>query len=527
MSEKTKGKLSVIGLSLMIFTSVYGFNNIPRAFYMMGYAAIPWYVVGGLLFFLPFALMVTEIGSAFKTEKGGIYSWMEKSVGPKFAFVGTFMWYAAYVIWMFATSSGLMVPINALTFGGIAIPKPWIMSIIGLIWLIIVTLVVLRGVDTVKKITSIGGIAVLSLNAFLLIGALIVLILNGHPATPITLSAFTHSPNPSFDNSSIIGFVAFMVFAVFAYGGVEAVGGLVDQTYKPKKNFPRGVIISAVTIAIGYSLLIFMTGFFLDYRTGGAFFNGVKDQTINLGTAGYITIEYLGQAIGQALHMSHSNVVLMGSIFKAFMGLAMLLTLMGAFFTLMYSPLKQIINGTPAKLWPGKLGQIDEKTGMPRVAMFVQLAIAAVFIIVNMLVSFANAGAQASFFAVITNMMNVAMPLPYLFIAFAYIKFKWNKSIEKPFEVFKSNVFGTVAAVASFIVVGFAIGFTVVQPIIQPSAASDLGGIGDAITMIGGPVIFGIVAYWMMSRYAKNNPEEYSHLRDIQPVTEAFDEDEN
>lgn len=72
MSDKAKGKLSLVGLCLMIFTSVYGFNNIPRAFYMMGYAAIPWYIVGGLFFFLPFAFMVTELGSAFKEEKGGI-----------------------------------------------------------------------------------------------------------------------------------------------------------------------------------------------------------------------------------------------------------------------------------------------------------------------------------------------------------------------------------------------------------------------------------------------------------------------
>jgi len=425
------------------------------------------------------------------------------------------MWYAAYVIWMFATSSGIMVPLNAALFNIIKIPAPWVMSIIGIIWLTFVTLVVLRGVDTIKKITSIGGIAVLSLNAVLLIGALLVLVLNGHPATPITPEAFIHSPKPGFDNTSIIGFVAFMVFAVFAYGGVEAVGGLVDQTENPKKNFPRGVITAAIIISIGYSLLIFMTGFFLNYQSHGAFFNGVQSGEINLGTAGYITIQYLGQAIGSALHMSASSVTLMGSIFKAFMGLAMLLTLMGAFFTLMYSPLKQIIEGTPKKLWPGKLGQLDEKTGMPKVAMFVQLGIATVFIVANMLISFVNAGAQASFFAVITNMMNVAMPLPYLFISYAYIKFKLNNQIEKPFEAFKSKGLGTIAAIASILVVGFAIVFTVFQPILQPKTASSLGGVGDAITMIAGPVIFGIIAFAIMTTYQSKNPEEYALLTNL------------
>ncbi|MFT5873665.1 MAG: amino acid transporter [Clostridium sp.] len=89
MSENVKRtkKLTLVSLVLMIFTSVYGFNNMPRSFYIMGYAAIPWYILSGLAFFIPFAFMMAEFGTAFKNEKGGIYSWMSISVGPKFAFM--------------------------------------------------------------------------------------------------------------------------------------------------------------------------------------------------------------------------------------------------------------------------------------------------------------------------------------------------------------------------------------------------------------------------------------------------------
>ena len=34
-------KMTLVSLILMIFTSVFGFANMPRAFYLMGYAAIP------------------------------------------------------------------------------------------------------------------------------------------------------------------------------------------------------------------------------------------------------------------------------------------------------------------------------------------------------------------------------------------------------------------------------------------------------------------------------------------------------
>lgn len=97
---KEEKKLGLMPLILMIFTSVYGFNNIPRSYYLMGYAAIPWFVIAGILFFIPFAFMIAEFGSAFRNETGGMYSWMCKSVGPKYAFVGTLMWYTSYILWM-------------------------------------------------------------------------------------------------------------------------------------------------------------------------------------------------------------------------------------------------------------------------------------------------------------------------------------------------------------------------------------------------------------------------------------------
>ena len=114
MKEK---KLGLMSLILMILTSVYGFNNIPRSYYLMGYAAIPWFVIAGILFFIPFAFMIAEFGSAFRNETGGMYSWMSKSVGPKYAFIGTLMWYTSYVLWMVNVSSGLWVPVSNIMFG--------------------------------------------------------------------------------------------------------------------------------------------------------------------------------------------------------------------------------------------------------------------------------------------------------------------------------------------------------------------------------------------------------------------------
>ena len=100
MQKEKKGekKLKLVPLVLMILTAVFGFNNIPRSFYLMGYAAIPWFILSGLTFFIPFALMMAEYGAAFTDKSGGMYTWMEKSTGPKYAFIGIFMQYSSYVI---------------------------------------------------------------------------------------------------------------------------------------------------------------------------------------------------------------------------------------------------------------------------------------------------------------------------------------------------------------------------------------------------------------------------------------------
>ncbi|HHH3213950.1 glutamate/gamma-aminobutyrate family transporter YjeM, partial [Escherichia coli] len=54
MSHSLK-KMTLTGLILMIFTSVFGFANSPSAFYLMGYSATPFYIVSALFFFIPFA----------------------------------------------------------------------------------------------------------------------------------------------------------------------------------------------------------------------------------------------------------------------------------------------------------------------------------------------------------------------------------------------------------------------------------------------------------------------------------------
>lgn len=486
-------KLTLVSLVLMIFTSVYGFNNIPRSFYKMGYAAIPWYILSAITFFVPFALMVAEFGSAFKDEKGGIYSWMEKSIGPRFAFLGTFMWYFSYITWMVNVASGMWVPVSNAIFGKdttqswdlFNLQGPQALGVLGIIWILVVTYTSTKGLDKIKKVTSLGGSAVLFLNVFLWVGAIAVLIGNqGQLAQPIEgLHSFTQTPNLKYAGD-IIAALAFVVYALFAYGGLEAVGGLVDQTENPEKTFPKGILIAAAVISVGYSLGILLIGIFTNWST----VMGIKN--VNLGNASYIVMANLGYSLGSAFGASQVTATALGFGVARLVGLSMFLALSGAFFTLMFSPLKQLIEGTPSRLWPGKIG--ETKNGLPVNAMWIQAAIVCVMIA---LIAFGGS-TMAAFFNILVSMTNVAMTIPYIFIALAFPYFKKKKEINKPFIIFKTQGSANFWTWIVVLTVGLANFFSIIQPALE-------GDMQTTIWSVVGPIIFSVVAWLMYSKYEK------------------------
>lgn len=481
-------KMSLIGLILMIFTSVFGFANSPSAFFLMGYSATPFYIFSALFFFIPFALMMAEMGSAYHKEEGGIYSWMNNSVGPRYAFIGTFMWFSSYVVWMVSTAAKVWVPFSTFLFGAdrtqvwsvAGLSSTQVVGLLAVLWMLVVTLVASKGINKIARITAVGGIAVMCLNLVLLLASLAILCLNGGQfAQPVD---FATSPNPGYQSG--LAMLSFVVFAIFAFGGIEAVGGLVDKTEKPEKNFARGIVFAAIVISVGYSLAIFLWGVSTNWQ------QVLSDGSTNLGNITYVLMKSLGVTLGQAMHLSAENALVMGTWFARITGLSMFLAYTGAFFTLSYSPLKAIIQGTPKALWPASMTRLNQN-GMPTVAMWMQCALVSLFIL---LVSFGGDTASA-FYNKLTLMANVSMTLPYLFLALAFPFFKARRDLDRPFVIFKNRMSTFLATSIVVLIVSFANIFTVVQPVIEANDWS------SALWMVGGPIFFSLLAMGIYENY--------------------------
>ncbi|HBI6897951.1 TPA: glutamate/gamma-aminobutyrate family transporter YjeM [Clostridium perfringens] len=495
MESKEKSKLTLTALILMIFTSVYGFTNMPRTFYLMGYSGIIWYIMSAILFFIPYAFMMAEYGAAFRKEKGGIYSWMAKSVNPKFAFIVTFMWFSSNLIWMVSVSSSIWIPLSNVFFGKdttstwniFGLTGPRAMSVLAIILLIIITFISSKGLNKISKITSIGGTVVALSNVVLILGGFFVLASNGFKtAQGFNMEQFIHSPNPAYQ--SPLGVLGFVVFAIFAYGGIEVVGGLVDQTENPKKNFPKGIKISAFVIVIGYAIGILCIGFFVNWN------RDLTGSDVNMANIAYIIVNYLGYYIGEAIGLSASACTMLGNFFARFIGLSMFLALIGAFFALSYSPLKQLIEGTPKDIWPEKWTRLN-KENMPATAMWIQCLTVIIFVLCCSI----GGDDSSKFFNYLILMGNVAMTLPYMFLSFAFSFFKKKKEIVKPFEVYKNYKSALVWSIIVTLTVGFANIFTIIQPL-----TSEKKDYVAVIFQISGPIIFGLLAWLIYRRYENN-----------------------
>ena len=100
------------------------------------------------------------------------------------------------------------------------------------------------------------------------------------------------------------------------------------------------------------------------------------------------------------------------------------------------------------------------------------------------------------FFVILTAMVNVGMTVPYMFISFAFPKFKKMKNIDRSFEVFKTqksaNIWGYVVTLTLF----FANAFAIIQPAIE-------GDWKTTFWSLSGPVIFGLAAWIIYKRYEK------------------------
>ncbi|HET9742992.1 MAG TPA: APC family permease [Terriglobales bacterium] len=212
-----------------------------------GTSSVSLWAIAAILFFLPTALVITELSTRYPTE-GGLYIWTREAFGDFHGFVAGW----CYWVYSFFYFPGLLVASASMGayIGGaghayLANDRMFLLG--GSLALLAVAVVLnIVGLNIGKWLQNAGGVGTY-VPLLILIGvALAVYVKTG--GSHVHLTWHNILPNWNFDT------VNFWSQIAFAFTGMELVCAMSEEVHDPQRTFPRAILGSGVLIAVIYIL---------------------------------------------------------------------------------------------------------------------------------------------------------------------------------------------------------------------------------------------------------------------------------
>ncbi|MGP1440553.1 MAG: amino acid permease [Treponema sp.] len=267
-------------LAFMAFSTVWSMGNIINGYSEYGglRAIISWILIFAI-YFIPYSLMVGELGSTFKDAGGGVSSWIDGTIGKKIAYYAGWTYWVVHMPYISQKPSRILISFSWLIFQDkrISNANMYLLTIAALVIFLIILYLSTRGVSFVKKVATIAGSSMFIMSLLYILMAITAPYITGAKViqTNWTLSNFL----PTFD----VRFFTSLSILVFAVGGCEKISPYVNKMKNPSKDFPRGmislVIMVCVTAILGtfaLSLMFDTNNVPKDLMTNGAYYAFAK-----------------------------------------------------------------------------------------------------------------------------------------------------------------------------------------------------------------------------------------------------------
>lgn len=240
-SETTgKGFKKVMrGLDMTLFTvcAILVMDTLaPSA--AIGPSSISWWLITLVLFFIPYGLITAELGTAYP-EQGGLYIWVKKAFGEKWAARTTWLYWINVALWMpavYVLFAGMFSQLFAPDLG------LWGQILIGVIMTWVTVWIGIKTLETSKWVPNIGAIFKALIMVVIGVAAFIYAGKNGL-ANDLSLGNIL----PSWDAG-----LFFLPVIVYNFMGFELMSGAGDELQNPGKDIPRAIIISGILITVFY-----------------------------------------------------------------------------------------------------------------------------------------------------------------------------------------------------------------------------------------------------------------------------------
>jgi glutamate:GABA antiporter len=218
-----------------------------------GPQAFTWLIFLAILFFVPYALLTAELGTAFP-EEGGPYIWTRLAFGRGVAAVNSLIYWVSNPIWVGGTLSiTALATIEEFFNKGNSLPGPKLLGsatlldvlfVLAFIWFTVMAAIVSFSIG--KWVPTIGAFMRSVLLGFFTISVVIYAIKNGIHDT-FGGGAFV----PSYAI-----FIAAVPVLIFNYVGFELPSAAGEEMKNPQRDVPVGVARSAVGTVLLYGLPI-------------------------------------------------------------------------------------------------------------------------------------------------------------------------------------------------------------------------------------------------------------------------------
>lgn len=243
-SNVTK-KIPFFSLVVLIIAAIDNMRNLPSAA-LFGSSLVFFFTLSAILFLIPTALVSAELSACFP-EKGGVYEWVHRAFGKRWAMVAiwlqwinTMVWYPTILSFIAGTFAYLIDP-------ELAQNKTYlVISILSTFW--ILTLVNLRGLHVSAMVNNICCVLGTMFPLVFLICLGGIWIFSGQPLA-IQLSA--QNMIPDFKNmNNWVSLIAIMA----SFLGIELSGVHVNDIRNPQKNYPKAVLAATLFIFLTMTL---------------------------------------------------------------------------------------------------------------------------------------------------------------------------------------------------------------------------------------------------------------------------------
>lgn len=398
MSDKKK--ITWQALAFMAFSTVWGFGNVTNGFvYFNGIQVTLSWILMFALYFVPYALMVGELGSAFKNEGGGVSSWLNKTMGAKVAYYAGFTYWACHITYIASKGSGSLKALswaifrNAETYD--SLPTLGV-QLATLAVFLLGCFIASRGLNPLKKLLTLAGTTMFVMSLLYIVMMFAAPAINPG-ATFVSMDLSMKSLIPNFN----VAYFTSLSILVFAVGGCEKISPYVNKVENPSKGFPKGMISLAIMVVVCAILGTFAMGMMFDPAV-------INESTESFNSYAANGSYWAFQKLGEYWHV--------GDFFLIIYAICNLISQFAILVLSIDAPLRMLLDNDDTRQFiPSKL-QKKNKYGVYSNGILLVAILSGAIILIQSVVPGAAAVLQQ-----LTKLNSVCMPLRYLWVFVAYL----------------------------------------------------------------------------------------------------------